>query len=105
MVTPLRTQPSLLNINELGYFNRDFMQRRTISVDFMQENRHKNRHENRHSGTSFGDFCLDFRQNRTTFVNFNRDFNPENRQVERPLNTLVSTQVSFLENINMVSIN
>ena len=85
MVTPLAQWPNLLNINELVDFNRDFMQRRTSFVDFMQENRHKNRHENRHSGTSFGDFCLDFRQNRTTFVDFNRDFNPENRQVERPL--------------------
>jgi hypothetical protein len=45
MVTPLRTPPSLLNINELGDFNRDFnrdfMQRRTSFVDFMQETRHK----------------------------------------------------------------
>jgi hypothetical protein len=83
MVTPLR---------ELGDFNRDFMQRRTSFVDFMQENRHKNRHENRHSGTSFGDFCLNFPQNRTTFVDLNRDlnrnFNPENRQVDRPLNAV-----------------
>jgi hypothetical protein len=32
MVTPLRRRPSLLHINELVDFNRDFMQRRTSFV-------------------------------------------------------------------------
>jgi hypothetical protein len=86
MVTPQRTRPSLLNINELVDFNRDFMQRRTSFVDFMQENRHKNRHENRRRGTGFVDFYLDFRQHRTTFADFNHDFNLEIDTVERPLN-------------------
>jgi hypothetical protein len=67
-------------MNELVDFNRDFMQRRTSFVDFMEENRHKNRHENRHRGTSFVDFYVDFRQHRTTFV----DFNLENRRCRTP---------------------
>jgi hypothetical protein len=49
---------------------------------------------------AFGDFCLDFRQHRTTFVDFNRDFNPENRQVERPLKMLVR-KTTILDSINL----